>query len=149
MDLLRDGWTPLVLREAFYGITRFDAFQSSLGIARNTLTDRLSTLVEAGLMERRPYQTEPLRHDYVLTEMGRDFRTVLLTMNAWGDRWLSGDEGPPVDFLHDDCGKRTRPKVVCDCCGDPLTSENVSPRLGPGYPPHIAERPEVRARFGA
>ena len=59
------------LREAFYGIRRFDAFQESLGIARNTLTDRLRRLVEEELLKKRPYQTEPVRYDYVLTEKGR------------------------------------------------------------------------------
>lgn len=72
MDPLGDQWTPLVLREAFDGIRRFDEFQDSLGIARNTLTDRLRRLVGARLLEKRAYQREPVRYDYVLTEKGRD-----------------------------------------------------------------------------
>ncbi|NUR03041.1 MAG: helix-turn-helix transcriptional regulator, partial [Streptomyces sp.] len=70
MDLVGDAWTPLVLREAFYGIRRFDEFQKELGIARNTLADRLRLLVDEGLLDKRPYQDEPVRHDYVLTEKG-------------------------------------------------------------------------------
>ncbi|MFF7890246.1 winged helix-turn-helix transcriptional regulator [Streptomyces sp. NPDC020794] len=97
MDLLGDWWTPLVLREAFYGIRRFDAFQESLGIARNTLTDRLRRLVEEGLLEKRPYQTEPVRHDYVLTEKGRDFYGVLLVMNRWGGPLALRRSGPAGD----------------------------------------------------
>ncbi|MGW7427657.1 winged helix-turn-helix transcriptional regulator [Streptomyces sp. NPDC054813] len=72
MDLLGDWWTPLVLREAFYGIRRFDAFQESLGIARNTLTDRLRRLVEEGLLEKRPYQTEPVREGARLLRCAAD-----------------------------------------------------------------------------
>ncbi len=148
MDLLGDWWTPLVLREAFYGIRRFDAFQESLGIARNTLTDRLRRLVDEGLLEKRPYQTEPVRYDYVLTEKGRDFYTVLLAMNRWGDRWLAGEQGPPIVFRHDACGHDSHAEVVCADCGEPMTAENTHARPGPGYPPKLAERPDVRERFG-
>lgn len=147
MDLLGDWWTPLVLREAFYGIRRFDAFQQSLGIARNTLTDRLRRLVDEGLLEKRPYQTDPVRYDYLLTEKGRDFFGVIMAMVRWGDRWLSGEDGPPVVFRHDRCGHDSHAEVVCSECGEPMTSENTRARLGPGYPPRLAERPEVRARF--
>ncbi|QMU78206.1 helix-turn-helix transcriptional regulator [Streptacidiphilus sp. PB12-B1b] len=147
MDLLGDWWTPLVLREVSYGIQRFDALQESLGIARNTLSDRLRRLVDEGLLEKQPYQTDPVRYDYVPTEKGRDFYTVLLAMNRWGDRWLSGEAGPPVTHYHDVCGQESHAKVVCAACGEPMTVENAHPRLGPGYPPHLARRPEIRARF--
>jgi DNA-binding HxlR family transcriptional regulator len=132
MDLLGDWWTPLVLREAFYGIRRFDAFQESLGIARNMLTDRLRRLVvEEGLLEKRPYQTEPVRHDYVLTEKGRDFFGVLLVMNRWGDRWLAGEAGPPVAMRHEVCGQETHAEVVCAACGEPMTADNTPPGWAP------------------
>ncbi|WP_037568617.1 winged helix-turn-helix transcriptional regulator [Phaeacidiphilus oryzae] len=147
IDLLGDPWSPLVLREAFYGITRFDGFQESLGIARNTLADRLARLVEQGLLERSPYQTDPVRHDYLLTEKGRDFYPVLLAMSGWGDRWLSGEQGPPIVHYHAACGQEAEAAVVCGHCGKPMTAENTVSRMGPGYPPRLAERPEVRARF--
>ncbi|WP_367046540.1 helix-turn-helix domain-containing protein [Streptomyces sp. Je 1-332] len=147
MDLLGDWWTPLVLREAFYGIKRFDAFQQELGIARNTLTDRLRRLVDEGLLEKRPYQSEPVRHDYVLTEKGRDFFGVLAVMNSWGNRWLSGDEGAPVVFEHDRCGHETDVEVVCGHCKQPMSADDTHARLGPGYPARLAERPDIRARF--
>ncbi|MEN8654427.1 helix-turn-helix domain-containing protein [Streptomyces sp. 21So2-11] len=147
MDLLGDWWTPMVLREAFYGIKRFDTFQQELGIARNTLTDRLRRLVDEGLLEKRPYQQQPVRYDYVLTEKGRDFFGVLAAMNQWGDRWLSGEEGPPVVFHHDPCGHDSHAEVVCAACKEPMTSEDTRPLLGPGYPPRLAERPDVQRRF--
>src|SRR3978361_1406222 len=76
----------LILRDAFHGLTRFDQFQRSLTIAPNILTKRLNDLVAAGLLERRLYNEHPPRHEYVLTEMGRDFRPVMITMMAWSNR---------------------------------------------------------------
>jgi len=148
MDLLGDWWTPLVLREAFYGIGRFDDFQRELGIARNTLTDRLRRLVDEGLLEKKLYQTEPRRYDYVLTEKGRDFFGVLAAMSRWGDRWLAGVEGAPITLHHDACGHDTRAEVVCAECGQPLRSEDTAMRMGPGYPERLKGRPDVRRRFG-
>lgn len=148
MDLLGDRWTPLVLREAFYGIRRFDDFQRTLGIARNTLTDRLHRLVDEGLLVKQPYQTDPVRYDYVLTEKGSDFWGVLLAMSRWGDRWLAGAAGPPVTVHHETCGHDTHAEVVCAECRAPLTFDDTALRLGPGYPATLAEHPEVRRRFG-
>ncbi|MFD1047583.1 winged helix-turn-helix transcriptional regulator, partial [Kibdelosporangium lantanae] len=102
VDIVGDWWTPLVLREMFYGLKRFDEFERTLRIGRNILTQRLNRLVAEGLVERVPYQDKPLRHEYVLTEMGRDFFPVLAAMTRWGDRWLA-PEGAPV-VLHHSCG---------------------------------------------
>ncbi|MEV0981330.1 helix-turn-helix domain-containing protein [Streptomyces sp. NPDC049915] len=149
VDLLGDAWTLLVLREIFYGESRFDGFIDSLGIARNTLTDRLRRLEDAGLLERRAYQTEPVRHAYLPTQKGRDFFGVLAALNAWGDRWLADDEGVPVVMRHTVCGHDTRARVVCSSCGEPLDSEDVTVRTGPGYPARLRDDPVVKARFGA
>ncbi|MCX4097989.1 winged helix-turn-helix transcriptional regulator [Nocardia sp. alder85J] len=147
LDLVGDTWTPLVLREAFYGIRRFDDFQQELGIARTTLADRLARLVDAGLLEKHVYDTAPIRHEYLLTEPGRDFYGVLLALTAWGDRWLSGEAGPPVATRHDTCGHDTGAEVVCSHCGQALTWAEVTPRPGPGYPPKLLSRPDIRRRF--
>lgn len=149
MDLLGDWWTPLVLREAFYGVRRFDDFQHSLGLARNTLTVRLQRLVEEGLLERVPYQQRPERFEYVLTDKGRDFYPVLMALTAWGDRWLSGPQGPPVTLRHEECGHTTSAVVVCEHCGEPLKAGAVRGEMGPGFPERLAQRPDVRERFGA
>lgn len=133
MELLGDPWTPLLVRDAFHGLRRFDDFQASLGIARNTLTDRLRRLVEAGVMEARMYQDSPPRQEYVLTQMGRELFPVLATMVAWGDRWLDGGEGAPTVLHHEPCGHDIRPELICVDCGEPLRSEDVSYRLGPGH----------------
>lgn len=146
-DLLGDAWVLLVLREAGYGETRFDGFALSLGIARNTLTDRLGRLVGAGLLEKRPYQADPVRHDYLLTEKGRDFFGVLAALNAWGDRWLASGAGVPVSLRHDRCGSDAGARVVCADCGEPLHAEDVTARPGPGYPARLLDDPAVRRRF--
>jgi DNA-binding HxlR family transcriptional regulator len=148
MDLLGDWWTPLVLREAFYGIQRFDDFQAGLNIARNTLADRLRTLVTEGLMEKKPYQTDPVRYDYVLTQKGRDFFPVLVALQRWGDRWLADEAGPPIVLHHERCGHDGEAEVVCSSCGEPMTSADTSMRIGPGYPERLTRREDVRQRFG-
>jgi DNA-binding HxlR family transcriptional regulator len=147
-DLLGDGWTLLVLREVFYGQSRFDGFAEALGIPRNTLGDRLRRLVDAGLLERRPYRSDPVRHDYVPTEQGRDLFGVLAAMNTWGDRWLGGDDGVPVALRHETCGHDVRARVVCAACGEDLVAADVTARPGPGYPARLLETPDVRRRFG-
>ncbi|WP_236791513.1 helix-turn-helix domain-containing protein [Amycolatopsis sp. GM8] len=147
MDLFGDWWTPLVLREAFYGIRRFDEFRQALGIARNTLADRLCRLVDEGLLEKRPYQSEPVRYDYVLTEKGEDFFGVLAAMSRWGDRWLAGEEGEPVLLHHHACGHDTHAEVVCAQCGEPLAAADTTMRTGPGFPERLKQRPDVRRRF--
>jgi DNA-binding HxlR family transcriptional regulator len=147
MDLLGDAWTPLIMREAFYGVRRFDDLQSMLGIARNTLADRLRRLVDEGLLEKQPYQTEPKRYEYVLTEKGDDFFGVLAAITRWGDRWMASDKGPPVVMHHDSCGHDISADVVCATCGEPVRAADVSMRVGPGYPKRLLKRPDVRRRF--
>src|SRR6267378_397325 len=100
MELFGDAWTPLIMRDVFYGLSRFDEFQKSLGVARNTLSDRLNRLVDAGVLTKRLYQDNPPRNEYLLTEQGRDFFPVLVAMVNWGDRWLDGGEGAPVTLHH-------------------------------------------------
>jgi DNA-binding HxlR family transcriptional regulator len=126
MDLLGDQWTLLVLREAFYGVSRFDRFQESLGIARNTLTERLDRLVGAGLLNRIRYQDKPARYEYVLSDMGRDFFPAMVAIMRWGDRWLDDGLGPPITLRHKDCGRPTHAEVHCAHCNGSLTSEHVT-----------------------
>jgi DNA-binding HxlR family transcriptional regulator len=126
MDLLGDQWTLLVLREAFYGVTRFERFQVSLGIARNTLTERLDRLVGAGLLHRVRYQDRPARYEYLLTEMGRDFFPAMAAIMHWGDRWLDDGTGPPALIRHVECGRTTHAEVHCAHCDGALTRDRVT-----------------------
>jgi DNA-binding HxlR family transcriptional regulator len=137
----------LVMREAIYGTTKFDEFQRELGIARNTLSERLNRLVEEGLLQKQPYHREPVRYDYVLTEKGRDFFGVLAAMSQWGDRWLSGADGAPIVFHHETCGHDSHAEVVCATCRVPLRAEDTTMTMGPGYPKKLRNRPDVQRRF--
>ncbi|AWB93731.1 winged helix-turn-helix transcriptional regulator [Aeromicrobium chenweiae] len=134
VEVFGDSWTVLIARDALQGLTRFDQFQRSLGIARNTLSDRLSKLVEAGFFEKRFYQDNPPRYEYVLTAMGRDFLPVLAALLAWGDTWLDGGAGAPVSLHHQTDHHRVVPTVICAECGQPIVHEDLQYCVGPGYP---------------
>ncbi|HYZ52312.1 MAG TPA: helix-turn-helix domain-containing protein [Streptosporangiaceae bacterium] len=149
IDVVGDWWTPLVLREAYFGTRRFDDFERILGIGRNVLTQRLNRLVAEELLRRVPYQERPLRHEYVLTEKGRDFFPVLAAISRWGDRWLAAPEGPPVVLHHTTCGHATHAEVVCARCREPLALEDVEPRLGPGFPAALREKAQATGHFGS
>lgn len=148
-DLLGDGWTLLVLREAYYGETRFDDFVSSLGIARSTLTARLRKLADAGLLERREYQIEPVRHEYLLTESGREFFAVMAAMKTWADKWTAHGQELPVTLTHEPCDHELQTAVVCMHCGLRIRLEDTRAQAGPGFPRHLLDRPDIAARFAA
>lgn len=132
LETIGERWTLLILRDAFLGTRRFDDFQKSLGIARNVLTVRLKSLVDAGLLERRRYQERPERYEYRLTEKGRDLYPVLLALMQWGDKYTAGDAGPPVLLVHEPCGHHTEPQFVCSHCGEPIDPREMRPEPGPG-----------------
>lgn len=129
-----EAWTPLVIRDVYVGINRFDDLQRDLGISRKVLAERLRHLVEAGMLERRQYSERPPRHEYVLTEMGTDFVNVLMAMVSWGDRWTAGDAGPPVLYRHRACGEIAHVEPHCSVCGEVMHSGDVEVELGPGSP---------------
>jgi DNA-binding HxlR family transcriptional regulator len=129
--LVGDPWTLLVLRDLFLGLTRFDELHRDLGVATNVLTDRLERLMAAGLVARTPYQRNPVRYRYQLTEPGEQLYGIVLSLLAWGDTHLA-DEGPPMHLVHTTCGSSTTPVVTCDHCGGELAVDNVEVRPGPG-----------------
>ena len=93
LEIVGERWTLLIIRDAFLGLSRFDQFQESLGIARNVLTERLNRLVEEGILERVRYSERPERFEYLLTPKGRELRLALTGLRQWGDKYLS--EKPP------------------------------------------------------
>jgi DNA-binding HxlR family transcriptional regulator len=111
LEHVGEWWSMLIMRDALHGFTRFDQFQTSLGIAPNMLTRRLHALVEAGLLERRRYSAHPPRDEYLPTARGRDFRPVLLTLMAWGNRHFA-PEGPSVQLVDAQSGTAVDPVVV-------------------------------------
>jgi DNA-binding HxlR family transcriptional regulator len=132
LDVVGERWTLLILRDLFVGISRFDAIQDDLGVSRKVLTERLDALLHRGVVEREPYQHNPPRYDYRLTEKGQDLAAVMVAMIAWGDRWEAGDEGPPVLLRHERCGQFAEAVPVCSACGEQLDPAEVTPVPGPG-----------------
>ncbi|MCG5220225.1 winged helix-turn-helix transcriptional regulator [Streptosporangium sp. KLBMP 9127] len=140
VDLVGDWWTPLVMREAFYGARRFEEFQQRLGVSRNVLAQRLERLVEEDMLKRLPYQDRPVRHEYRLTEKGRDFFTVLAAMIRWGDRWLAEPGGPPVELRDRETGLPVELEVIDGRTGRPVDVRRIICAPGPGFPRDLAER---------
>jgi DNA-binding HxlR family transcriptional regulator len=117
LEVVGDWWSLLVVRDVFFGVTRFDDIQRRLGIARNTLTDRLEWLCQHGVLTRVPYGESGNRFEYQLTEKGRDLQPVLLAMVAWGDKWGEATaEHPPLR--------------LSDTSGDPVELRTVNARTG-------------------
>ena len=132
LDIVGDWWSPLVLRDLFLGVTRFDDIAEDLGISRNLMTRRLKALVGAGVVERQAYQERPARYEYRLTEAGLDLIPVLLAFTAWGDRWVGAKQGPPILFRHATCGQQFTPTVTCSECGAAVAANEVEALGGPG-----------------
>ena len=131
LEVVGEWWSMLIVRDAFLGVRRFDDFQSRLGISRNILSARLTSLVGAGVLEKVAYQERPVRHEYRLTTKGRDLWPVLITMREWGDRWAA-PYGPPLELVHDACGEVMVLSHACGACGEPVDNRSVRARPGPG-----------------
>jgi DNA-binding HxlR family transcriptional regulator len=120
LEVVGDWWSLLIVRDIFLGVTRFDDIQRRLGIARNTLTDRLDWLCDHGVVTRVPYNDSAKRFEYRLTEKGRDLQPVLLAMVAWGDKWGATAKHPPLQ--------------PSDPNGDPVELRIVNARTGRRVP---------------
>jgi DNA-binding HxlR family transcriptional regulator len=120
LDRVGDWWSILILRDALHGFTRFDQFQKSLDIAPNILTTRLTKLVEDGLMVRQRYSEKPPRDEYLLTECGRDFRPIVLSLLSWGNRYFA-PEGESVQLVDTTTGLTADPILV-----DRISGRNVT-----------------------
>jgi DNA-binding HxlR family transcriptional regulator len=139
LERVGEWWSILILRDAVYGLKRFDEFQKSLNIAPNMLTRRLNALVKGGLLKRQRYSDKPPRYEYVLTDLGRDFRPVLISMLAWGNRHFA-PEGPSVLFVDAETGAVAEPTVVDRVSGRPIPGPGFS--LVPG--PSAGEKTRAR-----
>jgi DNA-binding HxlR family transcriptional regulator len=148
LAVLGDRWTLLIIRELFLGTRRFDVFQAQTGMSPHLLSTRLKRLEEDGVIERRPYQFHPLRHDYRLTAKGKDLHAVVLALRAWGLRWCGPDPAsePAVELSHAGCGGRVETAAVCKDCGRPLCPQDITVRLGDTF---AAERAARRTPSGA
>ena len=111
---------------------RFEAFQSSLGITRHLLADRLKKLVRFGVLRRIPYQESPKRYEYILTQKGLDLYPVIMSIVHWGNIHMVDARGRPMLHEHKSCGKMFDPLMVCSECGEPLAAKGVHVHPGPG-----------------
>src|SRR4051812_47135594 len=139
LERVGEWWTILIMRDAIYGMTRFDQFQKNLKIAPNMLTKRLAVLVEAGLLEKRPYSEKPLRHEYIVTPRGRDFRAVLWSLQAWGNRHFA-PEGESVMLIDRETGARAEPILVDRLTGKPITEATHGNAPGPAASARVQRR---------
>jgi DNA-binding HxlR family transcriptional regulator len=138
-----DRWSILILREAFYGVKRFDEFEYYVGIAPNILSNRLKKLVDVGVMMRVPLPEHAGRYEYVLTEKGRDFFPAYLALKKWGDEWLAEPAGPQVVFRERGAGRAIEYPELRAASGKKLRLEDVEVVAGSGAVPFN------RRRFGA
>jgi DNA-binding HxlR family transcriptional regulator len=134
-----EWWTLLILHDAFDGYSRFDQFQENLGISSSMLTSRLKTMVAEGLLERRPYQANPTRHEYVLTEFGRSLRPVIVALAAWGNSRL--DAGRRSMILVDTAtGQEVDPVVVDSSTGRRVDTDGFAFTAGPAASEAMRQR---------
>lgn len=126
IEVLGDRWIAHVIASAFYGHRRFSEFQQYLGVATNILSERLARLVSLGILEQRLYQESPARYEYKLTEKGLDLFPLVLELVRWGQRWMSGPEGPPEHIRHKTCGHIIDPLITCSHCGEVITRDSLS-----------------------
>ena len=116
LDVVGEWWTLLIIRDALAGATRFDEFRKT-GIADNILSARLDLLVREDILERRAYQEHPLRHEYVLTDKGRDLLPVIVALAKWGRTWTDAP-GEPPRLIHTRCGSEVGVDFRCPACGE-------------------------------
>jgi DNA-binding HxlR family transcriptional regulator len=133
LELVGERWTLLVVREIFHGRRKFSEMQRSLGVARNVLTTRLQSMVDEGILERRPYSEKPERYEYFLTEKGLDLWPVMIALMQWGDKYEQQPEGRPSIVVHKgECGGEIDDRRICTKCRKPLTVREAVAVEGPG-----------------
>jgi DNA-binding HxlR family transcriptional regulator len=120
LEVIGERWTLLIVRDAFFGVRRFSDFQAHLDVPRAVLSERLSSLVEHGILERRADPEHARRHFYELTETGRELWPVLNALLVWGD---NNCYPTPHIFRHAKCGAKLDERGACPAC-------KVTPRVG-------------------
>jgi len=131
LSVVGDRWTLLIIRDVLLGIRKFDAIQQDLQLTPHRLSDRLRKLVHDGVLKRVMYEKRPRRFEYRLTEKGFDLYPLIVTMTEWGDRWMAGRAGVPVELVHKPCGHAITPKLVCPSCELKIDAREMSARPGP------------------
>ena len=132
LDIIGEGWSLLIIREAFFGVRRFEEFQSQLGIARNILTARLKKLCQNEILERVPIKEGAKRHEYMLTTKGKELMPVLIALTQWGDNWIFGENSEPVIFLDRENREPISKIEVLSARGRQLRPREIMVMPGPG-----------------
>jgi DNA-binding HxlR family transcriptional regulator len=132
LEVIGERWTPLILRDAILGLTRFEEFQDSLGIASNVLSSRLKRLCDEGVLERVPDPERPGRPKYLLTAKGAELGPALIVLMKWGDRHYPAPGGPPRLTLHAGCGGDLNADLRCTRCGQQGRPGEIELPVGPG-----------------
>ncbi len=130
INIIGEWWTPLILRNIFYGVRRFDVLRRQLGISRKVLTDRLNTLVEHEILERVLYQQRPERYEYHLTERGQELFPIIVMLLTWGDKWVCDTSDPPLKLVDRETGETLKPVLIAANNGQEIRYENVQFDLG-------------------
>jgi len=128
LDVVGEWWSMLILRDAMFGVTRFEDFRSRLGITSSVLATRLEKLVEHGILTRHQYCDRPPRSEYLLTDKGRELHVALMALMEWGDRWTAGEDGPPTEVVHATCGHPVHVRLGCDHCAEETPLSAIIPR---------------------
>ena len=132
LELIGEGWSMLIIREAYLGTRRFEAFQKQLGIARNILTARLKKLCQNQILERVPIKPGAKRHEYLLTNKGKELMPLLVALTQWGDKWVFGENSEPVTFLDKENREPIDQIKVFSARGLPLRPRDIVIVAGPG-----------------
>ena len=140
LDIIGEGWSILIIREAFLGTRRFEDFQRRLGIARNILTARLKKLCANEILDRVPVKEGARRHEYVLTDKGKDMMPLLVAMTQWGDRWVYGENRQPVIFTDREHGEPIARMLVYSARGEALRPRDIRIVAGPGASSEARQR---------
>jgi DNA-binding HxlR family transcriptional regulator len=136
LSVVGDRWTMLIIRDVFLGIRRFEGIQQDLRLTPHRLSDRLRKLVRAGALRRVPYEKRPPRFEYRLTEKGVDLYPLIVAMIEWGDRWMAGQKGVPVELVHRPCGHSIKPQLICPDCKSKIEPRDMTARPGPALRGH-------------
>ena len=133
LAVIGDRWTLMILRDCFLGVRRFDIFEQRLGITRHVLSDRLRKLVEYDVLTKTPYQQQPLREEYRLTERGLDLHPIVLALVSWGDKHMADERGAPLLHRHNKCGQIMHSVTVCSECHEPINARDIKVEIGPDW----------------
>lgn len=133
LEAIGDRWAVLILRDLSFGLSKYEDLRRSTGVTNATLSDRLKHLEENELIERRRYQDNPERYEYILTRKGWDTIVLTQALAQVGDKWaVSGNAGPPLKFVNRKTGRAVKLALIERETGDRVRIADILPQEGPG-----------------